>query len=237
MRTPDWTRIDLVIFDMDGTLYDPPRLRAAMLLQLLIHAVKNGSLDTLKVLRTFRRLRERLADHPGEDFDLLQYTLTAQRHGKSPEVIRSIVHEWMEERPLPFLRACRVPHVERLFKGLAEAGKSVAVLSDYPARLKLHALELEANLVVCASDPGVMRLKPDPAGILEILKRTGVAPERCLMVGDRSDRDGEAARRAGVQAFIRSRKPCTGFATFESFDDAMFEAVLATPLQSRRVGI
>ena len=222
----DWTTIDLVVFDVDGTLYDQRRLRLAMLRQLLGHAWQTCSLDTLRTLRTFRRVREALGEQAGADFMALQYAQTASRHGKTPGAVRALTHEWMEQRPLPLLAACRYAQVVELFAGLRAAGKRVAAFSDYPAEAKLAALGLAADPMVCATDAGIERLKPDPAGLLAILRQTGVAPGRALMIGDRFDRDGAAAGRAGMRALIRSGRAHAQWATFQAYDDPVFRPLL-----------
>ena len=93
----DWTTIDLVVFDVDGTLYDQRQLRLGMLRQLLGHAWQTRSLDTLLTLRTFRRVREALGEQAGADFIALQYAQTASRHGKTPGAVRALTDEWMEQ--------------------------------------------------------------------------------------------------------------------------------------------
>ena len=227
----DWTTIDLVVFDVDGTLYDQRQLRLGMLRQLISHALQTRSLDTLLTLRTFRRVREALAELGDEqaraDFMALQYAQTASRHGTTPAAVRALTEEWMEQRPLRLLQACRYAHVAEVFAGLRAAGKRVAAFSDYPAVAKLAALGLRADMVVCATDAGIARLKPDPAGLLAILRQTGVAPARALMVGDRFDRDAAAAARAGVHALIRSPQAHARWATFRGYDDAVFQPLLA----------
>lgn len=71
-------------------------------------------------------------------------------------------------------------------------------MSDYPGSRKLAALGLtdDFDVVVCNGEPGgPTRLKPAPDGYLLAAERLGFAPEECLVVGDRDDADGEAARR------------------------------------------
>ncbi len=227
----DWSTIDLVVFDVDGTLYDQRQLRLGMLRQLLGYTWQTRSLDTLLTLRTFRRVREALGERTdeqaGSDFMALQYAQTGSRHGKTPTAVRALTDEWMEQRPLPLLAACRYPHVAQVFAGLRAAGKRVAAFSDYPAVAKLAALGLRADVVVCATDAGIARLKPDPAGLLAILRQTGVTPVRALMIGDRFDRDAAAAARAGVHALIRSPQAHARWATFRGYDDAVFQPLLA----------
>jgi len=224
---PDWDRIDLVVFDVDGTLYDAARLRRAMLRHLLAAAWRERSLRTLRVLGTFRQVREALAQEACADFLTLQYTRTAARTGCDAMQVRALVQEWIQRRPLPLLPACRWPYVQAVFAGLRAAGKPVWALSDYPAADKLDALGLQVDGVVSATDADVARLKPDPRGLRAILARTGVPAARALMIGDRFDRDAAAARRAGVPAWILSRHSAAGVRSFRGYDDPVFGPVRA----------
>ncbi|MEY2619909.1 MAG: hypothetical protein RL522_2911 [Pseudomonadota bacterium] len=225
----DWDAVDLVVFDVDGTLYDAQRLRRKMLGLLLAAAWQTRSTQTLRVLRTFRSVREALGDEAHPEFMTLQYTRTAACTGCDVTTVRAMVTDWMEQRPLPWLRACRWPQVDALFDALRIAGKQVAVWSDYPAREKLQALGLQADLVVAATDPEIARLKPDPRGLLALLQCTGVPATRALMVGDRLDRDAEAARRAGVPALVLARRAPTGVRGFSRYDDPLFMPLRAAP--------
>ena len=60
----NWNDIDLVVFDVDGTLYDQRRLRLVMVRRLLAATWRTRSLDTLLTMRTFRKVREALGDRP-----------------------------------------------------------------------------------------------------------------------------------------------------------------------------
>ena len=223
----DWSTIDLVVFDVDGTLYDQRRLRLGMLRQLIGHSWQTRSLNTLLILRTFRQVRETLGEQAGRDFMALQYAQTASRQGTTPEAVRALTEEWMERRPLPLLAACRYAQVAEVFAGLRANGKRIAAFSDYPAVAKLAALGLQADVVVCATDADIARLKPDPAGLLSILRQTGVGPARALMIGDRFDRDAAAAGKAGMRALIRSQKAHSQWPSFQRYDDAVFQPLLA----------
>lgn len=231
----DWDSIDLVVFDVDGTLYNQRRLRLLMLNLLLADAWRTRSLDTLLTLRTFRKVREALGEQPEEDFVRLQYTRTAALRGKSEAEVHATAITWLEQKPLPMLAGCRYPHVGTLFDALRAAGKKVATFSDYPATDKLKAMGLQADPVVCATDAHIARLKPDPSGLLHILRVTGVAPARALMVGDRFDRDGAAAAKAGVRALIRTSKTHKQSNTFQNYDDMVFWPLL-TPATTKSPG-
>ena len=84
-------------------------------------------------------------------------------------------------------------------------GCQLGVFSDYPARRKVEALELAADYVVSSVDPDVDRLKPHPAGLIRIIELSDASPEVVLLIGDRDDRDGECARRAGVRFLLKTR--------------------------------
>ena len=225
----DWSAIDVVVFDVDGTLYDQRRLRLRMLGEILGACARARSLELALTLREFRRVREEMAEGPDDDFRARQFAMTAERRRRSPLDVERLVAEWIDARPIPFLMPCRFPDVDRVFASLRNAGKTIAVFSDYPAREKLAALGLEADLVVSACDADVGRLKPHPAGLRKILRATGAAPERCVMIGDRASRDGEAARRAGMRALLRSQRPQGSIATFRSYAEDPFRSLMSLP--------
>jgi HAD superfamily hydrolase (TIGR01549 family) len=231
MRPVIWDNIDLVVFDLDGTLYNQRRLRARMALNLLYSAMLSRTPNTLNVLRTFRKCREVLAEESRADFVERQYEYTALRCRCTAEEVRKVVYEWIEQRPLSYLSAYRYSGVKELFESLRQSGRTIAVFSDYPAEEKLEALALNADLVVSATDTDVQRLKPDPAGLHKILNVTGVEASHSLMVGDRFDRDWAVASRVGMPAIIRSRHEDSRCGTFRSFHDALFNPVIQPPEQ------
>ncbi|HEV7319999.1 MAG TPA: HAD family hydrolase [Ensifer sp.] len=218
----DWDQLRLVVFDLDGTLYDQRRLRSVMLLRLLADAVRTRSLDKLRILRAFRDCREELGEAMATDIATRQFALAAERCGRPVATVKATVEEWIERRPLDILRSCRCRGVERVFAGLAAEGKTLAVLSDYPAARKLKALGLDADIVVCGTDPEVGVLKPHPAGLAHVLNRAQATPETAIMIGDRVDRDGAVAKGLGMRALIRSARPIAGVDTFRGYDDEIF---------------
>jgi putative hydrolase of the HAD superfamily len=223
-----WDGIRLVVFDMDGTLYRQRPLRIRMAWDLALHTLAKRDITAIAVLARYRRIRERLGDEQATDFERALIAQTAEAAASSPDRVRAIVSEWIERRPLAFLAACRYPGVSQLFAGLRRNGKSIGVLSDYPAKAKLEALGLAADHVVCAGDEGIGCLKPHPKGLAFLIAAAGAKPEETLVIGDRVDRDGLVARRVGAQALIRSSDPVEGWQTFASFDDAVFAPVLAS---------
>jgi FMN phosphatase YigB (HAD superfamily) len=222
----DWAGIRLVAFDVDGTLYDQSRLRLHMLRDLLLDAAARRSAQTITVLRAYRHIRERLAKEETPDFEPLSIAETARVTKHSTGDVRAIVGEWIERRPLRHLASCRCPGIAELFAGLRRKGKIVGVLSDYPARDKLAALALKADHVVCAGDPGIGMLKPHPRGLAALIEAAGAEPQSTVLIGDRAERDGAAALRAGAWPLIRTRKSLAGWQTFARFDDPIFQYFL-----------
>jgi putative hydrolase of the HAD superfamily len=224
LRPSDWDAIRLVAFDVDGTLYDQTALRLRIGRDLLAHALSGRTLRVASMLRAYRRIREQLGDAETEDFERILIERTATTVGCSQEAVRDVVSEWIERRPIRYLAGCRCTGVLELFARLREEGKLIGVLSDYPAHEKLQALGLTADHVVCAAQVGV--LKPHPRGLASLMTTAGVAPEATVLIGDRPDRDGVAARRAGARALIRSARPLEGWQTFSRYDRGVFERLL-----------
>ena len=109
--------------------------------------------------------------------------------------------EWMFERPLKWVGSARRQGLLDALVGYRAQGGKTALVSDYPASQKLAALGAAGlfDLVVSSGEPGgPSKLKPDPEGYLSAGSRLGIDPGRCLVIGDRDDADGAAARAAGM---------------------------------------
>ena len=96
-----WSRIRVVAFDIDGTLYDHRPLRRRMWCTLMAHCLaRPRDLTVLRTLRTFRRLREELAEEASEGIGRLQYERPATLLGLSPEAVR-VAGADLDVRPQP----------------------------------------------------------------------------------------------------------------------------------------
>jgi FMN phosphatase YigB (HAD superfamily) len=233
----DWARTRTVVFDVDGTIYSQPRMHLRMLVEILVECARTGDAGLALTLRAFRRHRAALGISGADDFIRMQYELTARSRRCPPDEVRRIVAEWIERRPLGFLADCMYPGVDRLFQALRASGRTIGILSDYPAREKIAAMGLAADIVVSATDPEIGRLKPDPRGLAYILKQTGTPASACLMIGDRAHEDGGVASRCGVRALIRSRRAHPQYDTFRSYSDGIFRPLLGQMPQLPRAAI
>lgn len=186
------------LVDLDGTLYTALWVKLAMAAELGI-----GGWGAIATLRRFRKEHEAIrhlplvqqSDKPYEQ----QIARTAEALGVEPKKVELLVAEWMRDRPCKWVRRFRREGLIDEIRAFRAAGGRTALVSDYPARAKLDALGCADlfDVVVASGEPGgPERLKPDPAGYLEAARRLGVPPERCLVLGDRPDADGAAARAA-----------------------------------------
>ncbi len=185
------------LVDLDGTLYSAKPVKLLMGLELLLLGAKH-----LPKIRAFRkeheRLREEQVDCAGDPFGK-QIERTAQRLHCPPADLQRVVRDWMVRRPGKWIRRFRNRVLLKEIEQYRAAGGRCALVSDYPARSKLKALGVEEHfeVVVANGEPGgPSQLKPNPAGYLEAARRLGVQPEDCLVIGDREDADGDAARAA-----------------------------------------
>jgi len=216
----------LVVFDLDGTLYDQRRLRRLMLRLLLTDALRRRCLTEIRVVHEFRQQREALASSRVHGFEPLLFVETARRTGVPETAVRRIVREWIDLRPLPHLANCVVPGTSGFFQRLRAAGVLIGVLSDYPAHEKLSAMGLAANAVVAATDPEVGVQKPDPRGLAHLLARVGCTPEEALMIGDREERDGAVAAALGMPFVLRSVRGSGSGAAVRDFTDPRLDALV-----------
>ena len=132
------TPIRAALFDLDGTLYHQPPIRACMAMEMALHYLRQGSPARLqhhaRILIAFRKVREELREL-GSSSTLLadaQFEETAKRTNVPAAEVRALFDEWMDRRPLKYLRYARRRNVVALLDMLADRGIQLGVLSDYP---------------------------------------------------------------------------------------------------------
>ncbi len=167
----DWADIELVVFDVDGTLYNQRSLRMRIARDVIVHAARTRSIKLISVLRTYRHIREQLADDEAEDFETALIAQTSSIECCPPQTVRMMADEWIEERPLLYLARCRYPGLQNLFSAFRRKKKIVGIFSDYPADAKLAALGLSADLVISARDDRVRILSLIRAGFRSCWQR------------------------------------------------------------------
>lgn len=200
---------EALIFDLDGTLYDQGKLRRRMFLDLVVGLARNPLfIKEIKVLYAFRKNREQLSGTSDDvrSIEKRQYAEVAQALGLDIADVRRIVNDWIFEKPLKHLAPCLYPGVRDLFPLLRQKKIKIGIFSDYPCDAKLQALDLKVDVMVCATDEKVDRFKPHPQGLFFTARELGVPVKKCFFIGDRDDKDGECARRAGMPYLILPRR-------------------------------
>ena len=214
------SKVRAVIFDLDGTLYDQRKLRGYMLVEMLrFIATHPSGLKELKILWDFRRAREKNAFSVTDNIGVRQFEWGAEISSVSVERVRQVIQDWMFTKPIRHLNACSYIGARELFSFLRQKEISLGVFSDYPAMDKLAALGLKPDVVVSATDSDVDRLKPNPEGLFLVAAKLKKRVEECLYIGDRDDKDGECARRAGMPYVILNRTKKNGANGFNTLDE------------------
>ena len=201
-----------VAFDLDGTLYDQKKLRLNMAWRLgVFYLFHPHRIKELLLLKTFRSVRDdwdQIKDpNTTGDTDQAIYAHVAGMHNTDPKRVETVVRRWIYEDPLSALPKYTDTDLAAYIAKLRQNHIPVLIFSDYPIEDKLRALSIPADGMYAPGDERQIELKPSPSGLLQILKDLDLAKEQLLMVGDRDEKDGESARRAGVDyVIVRGRR-------------------------------
>ncbi len=196
-------RYDAWLVDLDGTLYTARWVKLLMAVELALFGW-----SAVATLRQFRHDHEALRDEVSAGKALVvsypspfaaQLARSAQALQMPVAQVERVVQDWMFERPGKWIR--RFPRRALLaeLRAFQAQGGRTALVSDYPAERKVTALgarNLFDVIVANGEAQGPQRLKPDPEGYLRAAELLKVEPARCLVIGDRDDADGAAARAA-----------------------------------------
>ncbi|HET7545936.1 MAG TPA: HAD family hydrolase [Polyangiaceae bacterium] len=196
-------RYDAWLVDLDGTLYTQRWVRLAMAVELVLFGR-----SAIKTLRQFRHEHEALreAQNAGRALTTThespfagQLARTAQALSLPVEHVEMVVQSWMVERPGKWISRFARRTLLAELRAFRTGGGRTALVSDYPAERKINAMGARSlfDVIIANGEAnGPRRLKPDPEGYLRAAELLKVEPARCLVIGDRDDADGEAARAA-----------------------------------------
>ena len=181
--------VELLIFDLDGTLIDSR--------QDLANAV-NATRTSMNLPPLDADL---IASYVGDGAPVLI------RRALGPEASEDQIRQALEyfltyysEHKLDFTRPyAGVPEALRRFAG---AGIKMAVLTNKPVRISraiLEGLDLARYFFAVYGGNSFEHKKPHPVGVETLCREAGVEPEHTLLVGD-SGVDVRTARNAGIRA-------------------------------------
>lgn len=179
-----------VVFDFDGTLVDSaPDIHAAANCVLAERELPRLDLPVIKsfIGNGVAVLMQRCLEHvsgptnPAE----LQHAVTR------------FLHHYGRE---PASRTVLFPGVRDMLAGLARRGDRLGICTNKPealTRTVLRDLDIDVFEVVIGGDTLPTR-KPDPTGLLSVIKTLDGDPASAIFVGD-SEVDGATAQAAGVK--------------------------------------
>ncbi|MCI0484842.1 MAG: HAD-IA family hydrolase [candidate division NC10 bacterium] len=177
-------RVELLIFDLDGTLADT----RADLTAAVNHALKELALPPLSMDQVCRYVG-----------DGLQTLLSRALGIPNGDLLENAVRLFRDYYGLHLLDRTR------LYSGVRETldhfrGKRKAIVTNKPLAFSeriLAGLEIESHFEVVLGGDSTVQRKPHPEPALKVLTLTGVDPRLAAMVGD-SPADIEMAQQAGV---------------------------------------
>lgn len=195
-----YKEIKLVIFDIDGTLYNQELLRKSIKKIMFRKILLNPILIwDFTILYFFRKNREVLSGQEG-NIDNLQYSILML----PKQLVKKVVQYWMYDLPITEIEKVSYPSIYPLVDLLSSQNIKVAFYSDLPVKKKLKNLKLNKFKAICSTDEEIQAFKPSRKGFIYLANFFNVSPSNCLVVGDRHDRDGQGAINAGMGFYLTS---------------------------------
>jgi phosphoglycolate phosphatase len=182
-------RLDLLIFDLDGTLIDSKEDLALAVNAALVHMGR----QPLE--------HEIVYSYVGNGAPVLMRRAVGAE--ASEEDVQKALEYFMEYyRDHMLDHTVLYPGVRESIDRLFKAGLKLAVLTNKPTRISqllVEGLGLGKHFGRVYGGNSFEQKKPDPAGVEKLLEESGVERSRVMMVGD-SDVDIRTARNAGILA-------------------------------------
>lgn len=195
--------VNLIVFDLDGTLADTaPEIQSCLnaalaqwnLSAYTIEEVKGFIGNGAKVLAE-RALRGRAAELAAQ----------GQLHGASSSEVSAEMHTAFFGDLMGYYNQSENSHTQ-LYSGvidfLRNASVPLALLTNkptYPTTLFLQHFGLATTFLRVVTGESAPRPKPFPEGLMQIIHELNTTPERTLMVGDGKP-DIEVAKAVGAKS-------------------------------------
>jgi putative hydrolase of the HAD superfamily len=190
-----------IIFDLDGTLYRMPWFfRPLMFFRLFPYSLR---------LPRFISVRETFAGQHLGTHELIMHAVAAKL-GEREKTDAAGMRRWIEGSFYPafiwvmrFMRHSR-PGINELLNAVRAKGINVGLISDYSrVRERLARLDISDSAfdpILSSEESGA--LKPSSVPYEITARQWAIAPEHILVIGDRMNTDGLAAKNAGM-AFLQ----------------------------------
>jgi HAD superfamily hydrolase (TIGR01549 family) len=177
--------LDLVLFDIDGTLLDSNEA----------HAISwRFALRTHEIFISYEQIRKLIGMGGDQLLDALHIS-SKSCLAKKIEKERKRIYEVLKKAVRPFLGARQLVEYIDL-QGYKIGVASSAVRKEVKNAIKLLGIGKYISFAISGED--VEHSKPQPDLIQASLKRSMTPPQRCLLIGD-TPYDIQAAARTGVK--------------------------------------
>lgn len=201
------SKIEAVVFDIDGTLLDTREFIS----QAYEYVLNHHGMP--------RRTREEIASQIGKKLDECYAFLAPDGdHSKMMED-----HHNFQEANLALVTA--FDHVETILEALKDKGIKTALWTGRKGNViaSLEHAQVEPDAFDCIVDASMYKeSKPSPEGLFVTLGKVGVEASRAVMIGD-AGVDIEAGHRAGVASTIGITH---GFGTRQELEQARAEHII-----------
>jgi phosphoglycolate phosphatase len=182
--------MDLLIFDLDGTLIDSKLDLAHAVNATRVHMGKSA-LE-----------HERVYSYVGNGAPvLIRRSMGDEATELEVEEALEFFLEYYREHYLDY--TLLYPGVREALDRLRAAGKQMAVLTNKPVRIStaiLEGLGVGGHFFRVYGGNSFDFKKPHPIGVEALIREAGVTPDRAVMIGD-SSVDIQTARNAGIRSF------------------------------------
>jgi putative hydrolase of the HAD superfamily len=190
--------VKAIIFDLDNTLIDFMKMKH-MSIEAAASAMVDAGLNIEKG-EIIKKLVSLYDKYGWEEQSIFQKYLTAEAGKVDYRILANAINAYRRVRS-GFLEP--FPHVVKTLIGLKERGLRLAIVTDAPALkawLRLTAMKIDNFFDVVVTFEDTKELKPSPKPFEVALKKLGLKPKDCLMVGDMIERDIKGAQKLGMKA-------------------------------------
>lgn len=207
MNLTEPKKIRGIIFDLDGTLYKLQWFMKPLLTLWMLPWIQR--------LPVFMRIRNTFAGKEMTNCEKLKYAIAEELARKSFCNNADSALNWINNRfypafikSMPLFRGSR-PGLIKTLETLKSRHYKLAVLSDFNyVKERLHGLAISPDLFDrLSSAEAEGALKPSPTPFIKIARLWQCQPAEIVVIGDRTDTDGQAAFRAQMQFWKIGDKP------------------------------